>query len=162
MVALLRQPWPERPPLAQLEPAPSAAETQTLEAELVTFELGANGAWLERVTVADIVVAASAENHASVRYGALLEALRGALGDDWPGALGFPTLIVVGEPDEETLVLDFAPSMPVTVTVLEETRLLRALRETLARAGAERVRLLVGHRPSESFLGHLSLEQTLE
>jgi hypothetical protein len=48
------------------------------------------------------------------------------------------------------------------VSVLAEERLLRSIRATLGRAGAERVRVLVNHRPSATFLGHVLLEPTLE
>lgn len=152
--------WPRaRPALVQVEEQPQAQPSRLEQVPLVGYELGPNGEWLERLSFAEVP-----DNEvASLRYQAVLEALQEALGAGWPEGLAPPEVIVVASPGgSETVVLDFAAPDELVLGVLGEEALLRALRETLRRNGAAAVRILVDHRPSATFLGHLELEQGLE
>lgn len=152
--------WPRaRPELVQVEEQPEAQVARLEQVPLVGYEFGPNGEWLERLSFAEV----PASEVASTRYRRVLEALQEALGAAWPEGLAQPEVIVVAAPNgAETAVLDFTEPDDLGLDVLEEEALLKALRETLRRNGAAAVRILVDHRPSATFLGHLELEQGLE
>ncbi len=159
LLALQRTLPETRPDLVQVSDMGTALPAQREQVQLVGFELGPNAEWLERPSFAEVTVGETA----SERYEAILAALQDALPGLWPGELPQPAVVVAGDSSgAETVVLDFTLALPVAVSVQEEEALLKTLETTLRRNGAEAVRVLVNHRPSASFLGHVKLEQALE
>lgn len=102
-----------------------------------------------------------AADTAPARLAVTLRALRSWLREEalWPRELGAPRVFWLGE---GRAALDFPLSVPLTVAVSTEMRLLESIRKTAARGGANDVFILVNGRVPPTFLGQVALPDTLE
>ena len=101
------------------------------------------------------------------RLAATLRALRTWLVEEgaWPRELGAPRVFWLGKAGDETnkgrAALDFPLLGTVTVPVTTEVWLLGSVRQTAARQGVADIFVLVNGRVPPTFLGQVSLPQTL-
>jgi hypothetical protein len=95
------------------------------------------------------------------RYAAILTALRDNLAGVWPQTLPLPEIFSLEENNARKVTLHFKFDKPVAVSVIDEVRLYNSIVTTLLANGANQVHLLVNDN-SETFLGHLSLGNSLD
>lgn len=146
----------ERPPLSEVNPVLTDLSQDTVETvSLVLLEAGAG----EQVVETPVRTDLSLPEHLGGRLEAILAALREeTLSDLWPETLSAPTVFTFERDDVgQTAVLDFVVETPPTVSVEGERLLLASLEATLLRNGADAVKILVNHRESDTFLGHIML-----
>ena len=147
----VRVPPPERVVVDAASPATPAEDVRL---SLIT-EDGS-----ERFSIVSLALPADP----SSRRAALLNALRTFLTTEagerlWPEALSAPTVFTLTNADRaEVTVLDFTRGPEAAVSVAQEARLLASIRTTLRRDGVDHLRVLIGGEPSETFLGHVALE----
>jgi hypothetical protein len=87
----------------------------------------------------------------------ILSALRDNLEGLWPEALPLPMIFL----KEQTVVLHFQFDNTISVSVEQEQRLYKSIQSTLAENGVATLYILVNDQ-SETFLGHVALENVLE
>ena len=147
----VRVPPPER---VVVDAATPATPAEDVRLSLIT----ADGS--ERFSIVPLALPADP----SSRRAALLNALRSFLTSEagerlWPEALSAPTVFTLTNADRaEVTVLDFTRGPAAAVSVAREARLLASIRTTLRRDGVDHLRVLINGEPSETFLGHLALE----
>jgi hypothetical protein len=100
---------------------------------------------------------------ANMRLQALYAELRDVLIEEnlWPEALSAPRVFIRPSPQGEVAVLDFTLEAPVALTVADEWRLYLSLEQTALRQGISEIRVLIGGRASDTFLGHIALRDSL-
>lgn len=103
----------------------------------------------------------SAAENAPARLAATLAALRAWLREEalWPEQLGAPQVFWLGE---GRAALDFPLTGTPVMSVAAEVRLLSSIRRTAVRQGAPEVYILVNGRVPPTFLGQVTLTDTLE
>ena len=147
----VRVPTPER---VVVDAALPATPAEDVRLSLIT----ADGS--ERFSIVSLALPADP----SSRRAALLNALRSFLASEagerlWPEALSAPTVFTLTNADRaEVTVLDFTRGPAAAVSVAQEERLLASIRTTLRRDGVDHLRVLINGEPSETFLGHVALE----
>ncbi|MGL4612129.1 MAG: hypothetical protein ACRCYY_21030 [Trueperaceae bacterium] len=143
------------PPLQKTIVSPTIA-TQHEEIELTRYE--------RDLVELPLRVELELTNDPTQRYRAILTALRDQLSQEttrlWPEALALPDVFVLETNGTREVTLHFSFDEAIAVSVLDELRLYRSIRTTLSRNGASRVQIIVNEN-AETFLGHLSLENTL-
>ena len=146
----------DRPPLVTVEETLTETVAGTQSVQLVLFEASPDERLIETPLRKDLPTA----DTLSARLEIILEALREeALDTLWPEALVVPTVFTfeMDNGARQVVVLDFDLPEPVAVTVDGEKRLLESIKTTLLRNGADEVQILINHRESPSFLGHVGL-----
>ena len=93
----------------------------------------------------------------SQRLSRILSALRDNLEGLWPEALPLPTIFL----KDQTVVLHFQFDSAMSVSVEQEQRLYKSIQSTLVENGVATLHILVNDQ-SETFLGHIALENYLE
>jgi hypothetical protein len=87
----------------------------------------------------------------------ILSALRDNLEGLWPEALPLPIIFLY----DQTVVVHFQFENAIPLAVAEEQRLYQSILATLKENGASKVAILVNDQ-SETFLGHIALDNQLE
>lgn len=147
----------DRPPLVTVDETLTEAVSGTQSVQLVLFEASPDERLIETPLRRELASAEALNQQLEIILSALREA---ALGDLWPEALGVPTVFTF-EADNgarQIAVLDFDLPEAVAVTVDQEKRLLESIKTTMLRNGADDVQILINHRETASFLGHVALK----
>ena len=148
----------DRPPLVSVEEDLIEAVVGTRTVQLVLFEASPDERLIETPVRKELLSTEVLNEQLEL----ILEALREeALGDLWPEALDVPTVFIfeIDNGAQQVAVLDFNVPEPIALTVDREKRLLESIKATLLRNGADEVQILINHRESPSFLGHIALEK---
>lgn len=141
-----RVPAPEPPPLVTLEPLPTVPFTAVLFRDTAS-------------EVRSREVQLRASDTPGARLATSLRALKSWLGEAWPADLAAPQVFWLGG---GRAVLDFTLRGTPQVGVATELQLLGSIRQTAARQGLTDVFILINGQTPATFLGQVTLPQTLE
>lgn len=141
------------PPLVTVDLAVPEVTTTPQEVELTLYE-NQEVKLPKRLTL-------ELSNDPVQRYSTLLGAVRDNLPGVWPENLPLPEVFLLEGGNSRNVTLHFRFDEPIAVSVVAEVRLYNSIIATLQANGANQVHLLVNDN-SDTFLGHLSLDNALD
>jgi hypothetical protein len=152
LIAMVRSFAPVSVPLTSVELALPEVTTQRRNLELTLYETDT----LKKPFNVELEL----PSDPAQQYEIILTAVRDHLPGVWPEALPVPEIFIL-ENDPRRITLHFRFDQSLAVSVLDEVRIYNSMLATLEANGAAQVHLLVNDN-SETFLGHLSLDNALD
>jgi ABC-type transport system involved in multi-copper enzyme maturation permease subunit len=152
LIALVRSFVPASVPLTTVELNLPEVTTQRRTVELTLYETDS----LKKPLNVELELATDPAQ----QYTTILGSVRDNLPGVWPEDLPLPDIFVL-ENDARNITLHFRYEESLAVSVIDEARIYNSILTTLKSNGANQVHLLVNDN-SDTFLGHLSLDNALD
>jgi ABC-type transport system involved in multi-copper enzyme maturation permease subunit len=152
LIALVRSFAPALVPLTTVELNVPEVTTQRRTVELTLYETDS----LKKPLNVELELATDPVH----QYTTILGSVRDNLPGVWPEDLPLPHIFVL-ENDARDITLHFRYEESLAVSVIDEVRIYNSILTTLKANGANQVHLLVNDT-SDTFLGHLSLDNALD